>query len=676
MLEEIVVSPDNPYFDSRANCNAILETATNRLIAACRTSHIPDDTQVIGAVAFADIDTLEQLTLPASVTRIEWNAFNGCKNLSEVLFPSQLSYVGDEAFHHTAWLAKQPQGMVIMGKVLYPDEADWDMFEEAAGISKYRHRKEETERKLATTEDNLLRIGDKVSELELQLEPLKQQSEKAKKYLELKDELQGVEVAVWLDTLEKLSAAAKKAEEDYASASFVLQQAHDDVKKLYAQSEQLGAELRHKDEELENIRSQVSMLEATHQQLDGQMAVLQGNIRNNEDNIQRIEEELRGQEDRSGGIAAQMDETRERIAQIETDLTEKRGQLEKLQQELAAMTANTEGITRQFLELRAAESNLTADLAGREADIRGLETSLAENEQRKQELQADITAGKARKETAEDEWNVCRNQLRNVQEDVTAANNTISGYAMRQENRRKKVQELSDELREITATLDSVQAKTRVFRAMERDFENYQKSVRMVMQESQRGALRNIHGPVSRLIRTDDEFTVAMEIAMGGALQQIVVDSESDAKAAMAYLKRTGGGRATFLPISVIKGKLLSESGLEGCRGYVGIASELIRSESRYRGIVENLLGRTVIAEDIDSAIAMAKKYNNRFKIVTLDGQVVNAGGSMTGGSVNKESGILSRANELERLNRQSEQLRPLQHHADDHSQASASAHD
>lgn len=119
MLEEIVVSPDNPYFDSRGHCNAILETATNRLIAACRTSHIPDDTKVIGAVAFADIDTLEQLTLPASVTCIEWNAFNGCKNLSEVVFPSQLSYVGEEAFHHTAWLAKQPQGMVIMGKVLY-----------------------------------------------------------------------------------------------------------------------------------------------------------------------------------------------------------------------------------------------------------------------------------------------------------------------------------------------------------------------------------------------------------------------------------------------------------------------------------------------------------------------------------------------------------------------------
>ena len=532
-----------------------------------------------------------------------------------------------------------------------------EIFEEAAGISKYRHRKEETERKLAHTEDNLLRIGDKVSELELQLEPLKQQSEKAKKYLELKEELQGVEVTVWLDTLDKLSAAAKKAEEDYASASFVLQQAHDDLNRLYAQSEQMSAELRHKDEELENIRAQVGMMDATHQQIDGQIAVLESNVKNNEDNIARIEEELRGQEDRSGGIAEQMEQARQRIEQIEKDLAEKRVVLNELQQELSAMTASTEGITRRFLELRTTESNLTADLAGREADIRGLETGLEESNTRMQELNGDLSAGKARLESAEDELNVCRNQLKNVQDDVTAANNTINGYTMRQENRNQRVAELSEQLRDLTSKLDGVQAKIRVFRAMERDYENYQKSVRMVMQESEKGALRNIHGPISRLIRTDDEFTVAIEIAMGGAMQQVVVDNESDGKAAIAYLKRVGGGRATFLPISVIKGRPLDEKGLDSCRGYVDVASELIRCDNRYRGIVENLLGRTVIVEDIDAAIAMAKKYNNRFKIVTLDGQVVNPGGSMTGGSVNKESGILSRANELEKLTKQEKDL-------------------
>lgn len=532
-----------------------------------------------------------------------------------------------------------------------------EIFEEAAGISKYRHRKEETERKLAHTEDNLLRIGDKVSELELQLEPLKQQSEKAKKYLELKDELQGVEVAVWLDTLDKLSNAAKKAEEDYASASFVLQQAHDDLDKLYAQSEEMGASLRHRDEELENIRMQVNLLEQTHQQFDGQMAVLRGNIQNNTDNIARIEEELQGQADRSGGINAQLEQTRQRIVEIETELTGKRQALESLQKELAQMTANAQGITKQFLELRTEESTLTADLAGREADLRGLEASLQENRERLQQLKGDLDAGTAREEQARQEWQACQKELRGAQDEVTAANNTIAGYSLRQETRGKRRDELSQELRELTAKLDSVQAKTRVFRAMERDYESYQKSVRMVMQESQRGALRNIHGPVSRLIRTEDAYTVAVEIALGGAMQQIVVDTEADGKAAISYLKRTGGGRATFLPISVIRSKELKETGLEKCRGFVGIASRLVTFEKRYQGIVENLLGKIVIVTDIDAAIAMAKQYGNRFKIVTLDGQIVNPGGSMTGGSVNKEAGILSRANELEKLTAQEKEL-------------------
>ena len=532
-----------------------------------------------------------------------------------------------------------------------------EIFEEAAGISKYRHRKEETERKLAHTEDNLLRIGDKVSELELQLDPLRIQSEKAKKYLELKEELQGVEVAVWLDTLEKLSATAKKAEEDYTSAAFVLEQAKEDLNRLYAKSEQMSADLRHRDEEMENIRAQVSMLEATHQQMDGQKAVLESNIANNEANIARIEEELRGEEDRSGGLAQQMEQSRERITQIETALDEKRQQLTAVQQELTAITANAEGITRQFLELRATESNLTADLAGREADLRGLETSLQESSGRKQELKADLGSGKERLDAAEDELSACRNELRNVRDDVTAANNTISGYTMRRENRIKRAEELDRQSRELTAKLDEVQAKLRVFRAMERDFESFQKSVRTVMQESQRGALRNIHGPVSRLIRTDDEFTVAVEIALGGAVQQVVVDTEADAKAAIAHLKRTGGGRATFLPINVIRGKTLAENGLENCGGFVGIASALVNCDKRYQGIVENLLGRTVIVETIDNAISMAKKYSNRFKIVTLDGQVVNPGGSMTGGSVNKEAGILSRANELTKLTAEEKKL-------------------
>ena len=532
-----------------------------------------------------------------------------------------------------------------------------EIFEEAAGISKYRHRKEETERKLERTEDNLLRIGDKVSELELQLEPLKVQSEKAKKYLELKDELQGVEVAVWLDTLEKLSAAAKKAEEDYASASFVLQQAHDDLDRLYRQAEELGDSLRDKDGELETVRLKVSMLEATHQQLDGQMAVLRGNVGNNQANIARIEEELQGQEDRNGGIQIQIQQAKDRVAQIQAALAEKQTELQDLQQELAAMAANTQGRNKQFFELRGKETSLAADIAGRQADMRGLEDSMEQTKARLTQLEEDLKAGEAREQEVRDNLHASRRELRRAKDDVTTASNTISGYTLRQNTRAKRRDELSEQLRDLTSKLDSIAAKARVFRAMERDFESYNKSVRMVMQEAQRGALRNVHGPVSRLVRTEDQYTVAVEIALGAAMQQIVVGSEADGKAAIGYLKRTGGGRATFLPLNTIQGKRLQEDGLENCRGFVGIASELVTSDDRYRGVVENLLGRTVIVQDIDAAIAMANKYRNRFKVVTLDGQVMNPGGSMTGGSVNKEAGILSRANELEKLTKQEKAL-------------------
>ena len=532
-----------------------------------------------------------------------------------------------------------------------------EIFEEAAGISKYRHRKEETERKLQHTEDNLLRIGDKVSELELQLEPLKVQSEKARKYLEMKDELRGVEVAVWLDSLDKLSAAAKKAEEDYASASFVLQQAHDDLDKLYAQAETYGQLLRQKDGELETARLKVNMLEATHQQLEGQMAVLRGNIQNNDSNIARIQEEMRGDEDRSGGIVAQIQQTNARIAEIEAALKARNQELERLQQEFAALTASAQGLTRQYLELKSKETAYSADIAGAQADMRGLREGMEQSSARLQQLNDDLQAGSGRRQQAQENLDECRRQLRRAQEDVTAANNTIAGYTLRQNTRAKRRDELNLTVRDLSGKLESVVAKLRVFRAMERDFESYTKSVKMVMQEAQRGSLRGVHGPVSRLIRTEDQYAVAIEIALGAAMQQIIVGNENDGKAAISYLKRTGGGRATFLPLTTIQGKSLNESGLESCRGFMGIASNLVTCQDTYRGIIDNLLARTVIVSDIDAAISMANKYRNRFKIVTLDGQVMNAGGSMTGGSTNKEAGILSRANELEKLGQQEKEL-------------------
>ena len=532
-----------------------------------------------------------------------------------------------------------------------------EIFEEAAGISKYRHRKEETERKLAHTDDNLMRIGDKVSELEIQLEPLRKQSEKAKKYLELRDELQGVEVAVWMDKLEKLSADAKKAEEDYASASFVLQQAHDDLDGLYAAAEQMSVDLRGRNEQVENLRINVTMLESAHQQIDGQITILQNAIANNEDNIRRSEADIQGQLDRTSGIVAQMDQIQERITQIDALLLANDAKIDQLQKELTAMTADAQGITRQFMELRSREVQLTADLAVKEADMRALETREWETSQRDQQLREDIVSGESKQADAEKKLEACRKELKKAREEVTANENTIAGYTLRQSTRKQWAEELAAQVQKLQSNLNGIQAKVRVFRAMEQDLEGYNKSVRQVMRESKHGSLHNIHGPVSQLIRTEDDYTVAIEIALGAAMQQIVVANEADAKAAISYLKRTGGGRATFLPLSAIQGKTLQESGLENCAGFVGVASELVECDDKYRAVVDNLLGRTVIAENIDNAISMAKRYHNRFKIVTLDGQVMNPGGSMTGGSVNKEAGILSRANELEKLTAEEKRL-------------------
>ncbi len=532
-----------------------------------------------------------------------------------------------------------------------------EIFEEAAGISKYRHRKEETERKLANTEDNLLRIGDKVSELELQVEPLRIQSEKAKKYLTLKEELQGVEVAVWMDKLEKLSQEAKKAEEDFISASFVRQQAHDDLENLYAATESLGQQLRSRSEEVENLRVQVSMLEGTHQQLEGQIAVLEAGVRNNEENIRRNQEDMQGQADRSSGIAAQMEQTQARIDEIAAQLTQKNADAESLQQLMNQMAADAQGITRQFMLLRSNEVKLTADLASREADLRGMEAGMEESSARAELLQADLSSGQERQQQAREALEHSQAELKAANDEITVLNNAIAGYTLRQQTRTKRAEELQEKVQSLTRTLDSVKAKTRVFQAMEKDYEGYQKSVRAVMQAGDKGVLRNIHGPVSQLIRTGDEYTVAIEIALGSAMQQIVVGNEQDGKAAISYLSRTGGGRATFLPLSAIRGRRLEEKGLENCPGFVGIGSELISCDKLYREVVDNLLGRTVITENIDQAISMAKKYANRFKIVTLDGQVMNVGGSMTGGSTSREAGILSRANELSKLMSQEQEL-------------------
>ncbi len=525
-----------------------------------------------------------------------------------------------------------------------------EIFEEAAGISKYRHRKEETERRLGHTEDNLLRIGDKISELEMQVEPLRVQSEKAKAYIAYREELKGLEVALWLSTLEKLSATARKAEEDFHSAAFILQQEHEALDNLYVTSETLTFDLHQRDLQIDAMREQINLAETKVQELRGVIAVLQTNRDNCAANIRRVQQEIAEQETRSGSIGTQITSLQERMQELDGLIAGLNEDLKTAEDEGKRLADAAEGMTKQYLSLRNEQERLRTEESAKNADLSATEESVARTENRKAEVLSDCEAANERRDGAQAQLRQARRALEDARDEIIAAQNTVDGYRLRSKTRAEKRDALQKELTDLSVRFDTVSSKLRMFEEMEREFEGFSKAVRVVMQESKRGALQGIHGPVSSLIRTKDAYTVAVEIALGSAMQQIVVANEQNAKAAIQFLKRSDSGRATFLPLSVIRGKALSEKGVEQCRGFVGVASELIECKTEYRPIVDSLLGKTVIADDMDAAIAIANKFSHRFRIVTLDGQVINAGGSMTGGSVSRNSGILSRANEIERL--------------------------
>ena len=533
-----------------------------------------------------------------------------------------------------------------------------EVFEEAAGISKYRHRKEETERRLASTEDNLMRIGDKISELELQVEPLRTQAEKAKQYLALREELKGLEIAVWLEKLEGLAAAAQKAEADYNSAAFILEQQHAELTRLYQLSDQLAMELNQRSLELDRRQESIAAQEGQIHQQESEIAVLQAGADNARQNIDRIRQELADQESRSGGIAGQIQQQQARVEEIGRSLDSLQQALDTAQADAQRLAASADSAERKALGLRASQSLLQAEAARKRAEIASLTASLEEVAQRRQAIQDDLDAAETRREELTRQASDAERALEEARETVTSCKNTAAGYALRQRSRQEKRDSLQRAVDSLRIELQTAQSRSRMLQELQRDYEGFSKAVRLVMQEARKRTLGQIHGPVSALIRTDDAYTVAIETALGASMQNIVVGAEEDGKAAIRFLKRCDGGRATFLPLSTIQGRYLQERDLERCAGFVGIAADLVRYDRAYEGVIRNLLGKIVLVENLDHAVSMARKYQNRFKIVTLDGQVMNAGGSMTGGSASKSAGILSRANELTRLQEKENQLK------------------
>ena len=532
-----------------------------------------------------------------------------------------------------------------------------EIFEEAAGISKFRHRKEETERKLERTEENLVRINDKIAELELQVGPLRSQAEKAKKYLILRDELRTLEISVWLENLDKIKTDSIKLNTDYALAQQELERANAALDELYAASEQFAEKAHANDMEQERLRTECAELDAKRNEEDAAVAVLRTGIEHNRASIERVENDLRDQSGRAESLTAQIAAKHARIEELAAQAAE-------LEEELRAFLAQAEELARTAGEagseveaLRAKEALAASDAADCRADVSAINAGLAELTERRTALEAESESVDGQLTEKRRAASASRRALEEAQEEADAVRNIISGHTLKMEGRVKREETARQKSIDLTMEKNNLDSRIHLLSEMEKEYEGFNKAVRLIMQAAEKNALRGVHGPVANLMTTDKRYAVAIEIALGAGMQNVVVDREEDAKSAINFLKQRDGGRATFLPLTAIRGDVLREAGVEREYGYVGVASQLVQFDKRYAEIFNNLLGRTVVVEDMDCGIAIARKYSNRFRIVTLDGQVLNRGGSMTGGSVSRSAGILSRANELKELTARREAL-------------------
>ena len=527
-----------------------------------------------------------------------------------------------------------------------------EVFEEAAGISKYRHRKEESERKLQRTEENLVRINDKITELELQVEPLRKQAETAKKYLVLRDELRTLEISVWLENLQKLKADRLKLQADFETAQADQKKAQDELDRVYAQAEECSRLLHENDCAAEEKRGRISALESAIGEHESAAAVARTTAQHHAETIERMDREMSESRSRTESLHEQMQVMARRMEEIDASARALENEIAALCEEMRGSSDAAAAAAAQLEQLRRREAQEVAGAAQAQAELSAITAGSDEIAQRTAELTEELTQSEekltqTRREAAQNE-----KELQSAREEEQAAANIIGGHSLKMEGRQRRAKESIEQKNQLSLQEKTISDRIRLLSEMEKEYEGFSKAVKIVMRAAEARTLSGIHGPVGNLIHTDKDCSVAIEIALGGALQHIVVDTKNDGKNAIGLLKQRDGGRATFLPLDTIRGRSLRENGLENEYGFVGIASELVRCDGRYGSVIENLLGATVVVEDLDCGIQMAKRHDNRFRIVTLDGQVINAGGSMTGGSVSRNAGILSRSGELEQLHK------------------------
>ena len=525
-----------------------------------------------------------------------------------------------------------------------------EIFEEAAGISRYRYRKEEDERRLSRAEENLVRLRDILSELEGRVGPLKEQAEKAEKFIEYDSEKKGLEIGIWLETLRRSAQGIREHQDKIALAGSQHREIEKELERISQRAEENLREVNGCTAAMDEARTQAASLDEQAVRAEGEVGLLESEIAHNAQDVLRLEGQIeaarqsRADTEREiAGKRAQAGEQERRIAESQQKLSDFTLTLEELRK-------GADQATRE-IELAAAKlAGVNASLSEERVRISSAQSSMEEILRRAEAVDESVRQAKEREEAAEREGRELTELLEGIEREIAAKENAVKGYQMRLESRRRKVQQNKDEVDRLTLDTNEQLRRAKLLEDLERSMEGFGQSVKAVMREAGRGMLRGICGPVTRIIKVPGEYAVAVETALGAAMQNVVVETEQDAKAAIGLLKQRDLGRATFLPLTTVKGRTIDAREMEQVPGLVGVASELCSCEERFAGVKDSLLGRVAVAEDLDSAVAIARRTGYRYRVVSLDGQVVNAGGSLTGGSRAKNSGLLSRAGEIERI--------------------------
>lgn len=558
-------------------------------------------------------------------------------------------------------LGRDGYSMIGQGKidsiVASKSEERREIFEEASGISRYRYRKTEAERKLKSTEENLVRLRDIVGELEDRVGPLKKQSEKAQKFLVLSEEKKGLEIALWLNTLDNSANIIKEQDDKIDIQRAQYENAEQELANISSETESIYLKNGEITSKIDTIRRNISQFESEVSNNNALISVANNDIEHNKETITRLETEIEQLDNSFTEIESQIKEKKENVEKLKLNIEEKQKEYNEVSENLNTISVDASRSGDELQELNSKLAELSQKSANAKVVLLTSDSSINELNERIESLNSSLSEKESNLETTSKMLEDYKAQGKDSAEKVEMLSNSIKGLELKINNLKARNENSKGEIDRLTLDSNEKLRRANILEDLEKNLEGFAHSVKTVMNLSRHGKIGGIHGPVSRLIKVPTDYAVAIETALGGAMQNIVTGNEEDAKRAIRTLKENKGGRATFLPIATIKPRYLNENGIDSCFGFVGVASDLCDCKDEYKGILQNLLGKIVIAEDLNSAVSIAKKYSYRFKVVTLDGQVVNAGGSLTGGSLNKRTGLLSRASEIEKYRKEAKAL-------------------